>query len=66
MKGGTMKGVQYFFDDKGRPKAVMIDLKKNAELWEDFRDLMILEQRRKEPRHSAEEVEARLRKRRKA
>ena len=51
-----MKGVQYFFDDKGRPKAVMIGLKKNAELWEDFRDLMILEQRRKEPRLSAEDV----------
>jgi hypothetical protein len=58
-----MKGVEYFFDDKGRPKAVLIDLKKNGKLWEDFRDLMVVEQRRKEPRVSLEEVEANLRKR---
>jgi hypothetical protein len=31
-----MKGVQYFFDEDGEPKAVLIDLKKNAALWEDI------------------------------
>ena len=61
-----MKGVEFFFDDQGRPKAVMIDLKKHGELWEDFRDLMVIAERRHEPRVSFEEVEARLRKRGKA
>lgn len=61
-----MKGVEFFFDERGRPKAVMIDLKKNAELWEDFRDLMVVAERRHEPRVSLEEVEARIRKRGKA
>ena len=57
-----MKGVQYFFDEKGEPKAVLIDLKKNPELWEDFYDFMTLTERRNEPTHSLEEVEKRLKK----
>ena len=60
-----MKGVQYFFDENGEPKAVLIDLKKNPEVWEDFRDIMILEKRRGEPTESAEDVNARLLKKRK-
>jgi hypothetical protein len=58
-----MKGVQYYYDDKGEPIAVLIDLKKNPEVWEDFYDFMTLDERRKEPTVSAEEVEKRLRKR---
>jgi len=57
-----MKGVQYVVDSKGEPQAVLIDLKKNRRLWEDFQDLMILQKRRREPRVSLEEVEDRLRK----
>ncbi len=57
-----MKGVQYYYDDKGEPIAVLIDLKKNPEIWEDFQDIMILEKRRHEPTLSLEEVEKRLRK----
>jgi hypothetical protein len=60
-----MKNVQYFFDEQGEPIAVLIDLKKNQEIWEDFRDIMILEKRRNEPSIPAEEVHARLRKKRK-
>ena len=44
-----MKGVKYFFDEHGEPSAVLIDLKKNPEIWEDFRDLMIIEERTNEP-----------------
>lgn len=61
-----MKGVHYYFDEKGEPIAVLIDLKKNPEIWEDFRDRMIIEKRRNEPSIPAEEVFARLRKKRKA
>lgn len=31
-----MKGVKYYFDEKGEPTAVLIDVKKNLELWEDI------------------------------
>jgi len=60
-----MEGVEYFFDKDGEPKAVLIDLKKNGELWEDFQDLLIAEQRRNEPTESFESVKARLQKKRK-
>jgi hypothetical protein len=60
-----MKGVQYLFDDKGKAKAVLIDLEKHRDIWEDFQDLVVAEKRRKEPRESLEEVEARLRRLRK-
>ena len=57
-----MKGVTYYYDEKGEPIAVLIDLKKNPEVWEDFRDIMILEKRRHEPTRSLEEVETHLKK----
>lgn len=61
-----MKGVEYYFDAKGEPKAVLIDLKKNPEIWEDFHDIMIARRRRNEPRIPLEDVEAKFRKRGKA
>jgi hypothetical protein len=57
-----MKGVQYIVDDKGQRQAVLIDLRKHGSLWEDFQDILVSRERRKEPRESLEEVEARLRK----
>ncbi len=56
-----MKGVQYVVDDKGKAQAVLIDLTKYRELWEDFQDILVSMSRRKEPRESLTEVEARLR-----
>ena len=58
-----MKGVQYVVDEKGEPQAVLIDLKKNRRLWEDFQDLMISASRRHEKRIPWEEVKAKLPKR---
>ena len=55
-----MKGVQYFFDEHGEPSAVLIDLKKNPEIWEDFRDLMIIEKRRDESVESLADVKERI------
>ncbi len=55
-----MKGVEYVVDEKGQPRAVLIDLKKHGALWEDFQDILVSRARRKEPRESLEEVEARL------
>jgi hypothetical protein len=45
-----MKGVQFVFDDKGEKTAVVIDLKKHSELWEDFYDAALVRQREDEPR----------------
>ncbi len=57
-----MNGVRYVVDEKGEPQAVLIDLETHGALWEDFRDLLVSRSRRKGPRRSLAEVEARLRK----
>jgi hypothetical protein len=55
-----MTGVQYVVDDRGERKAVVIDLRKHAELWEDFYDRVLAGSRRDEPHESLEAVKARL------
>jgi hypothetical protein len=53
---GCVKGIEYLVDDMGSRKAVVIDLAEHEELWEDFYDALLTEQRRDEPRESLEEV----------
>lgn len=55
-----MRGVQYLVDDEGERTAVLIDLKKNAKLWEDFYDVAVAKSRAKEPRESLQSVKRRL------
>lgn len=55
-----MRGVQYVTDEKGEKTAVLIDLKKNGDLWEDFYDVAISREREREPRESLESVKKRL------
>lgn len=55
-----MKGVQFVVDENGERKAVLIDLKKNKELWEDFFDSVLVKEREHEPRESLESVRRRL------
>ena len=55
-----MKGVQFLVDDRGNKSAVLIDLKKNGELWEDFYDRAIARSREREPRESLKSVKAKL------
>ncbi len=43
-----MTGIQFLTDEKGRKVAVQIDLKTHGAMWEDFRDGMVVESRRKE------------------
>jgi len=59
-----MRGVQYLVDDRGERRAVVIDLKKQGELWEDFYDRAVAESRRDEPRESLETVKAKVARRR--
>ena len=55
-----MKGVQFLVDDQGNKSSVLIDLKKNGDLWEDFYDRAVAHGREREPRESLESVKARL------
>ena len=43
-----MTGIHFVIDEKGRRVAVQIDLKKHGALWEDFREGLVSESRRKE------------------
>lgn len=56
-----MNGVQFVIDERGRKTAVVIDLKKNPKLWEDFYDRLLAEQRAAEPRESLDSVKCRVR-----
>lgn len=51
-----MKGVEFVIDEEGQKKAVLIDLKKHGDLWEDFYDTVRVKERESEPRESLNEV----------
>lgn len=57
-----MKGIQYIMDDAGKKTAVIIDLKKHGEIWEDFYDSLTARLRADEPRETFQHVKERLRK----
>ncbi len=52
----NVPGIEFLMDQKGRRKAVLIDLKKHKSLWEDLFDAYVAHQRRKEPRDSLAQV----------
>lgn len=56
-----MEGIQFVVDDKGDKVAVLIDLKKYSEIWEDFHNILMARLRVNEPRESLESVKNRLR-----
>jgi hypothetical protein len=60
-----VKGIQFSNDKENEPKFVVIDVQKNAELWEDFYDYLILRDRRNEPSIRFEKVQQKLLKKRK-
>ncbi|MBI2422958.1 MAG: hypothetical protein HYV27_09040 [Candidatus Hydrogenedentes bacterium] len=55
-----MKGIEFVIDDAGERKAVLIDLEEHGELWEDFYDALLAQERRDEPRESLAEVKEKL------
>jgi hypothetical protein len=46
------KGIQFVVDGKGAKSAVVIDLRRHRQVWEDFYDLLIVRSRKAEPRLS--------------
>ena len=57
-----MEGIQYVTNDKGQKIAVMIDLQKYGEIWEDFYDILTARTRANEPRETLESVKELLKK----
>lgn len=57
----TLKRERFITDDKGRKKAVILDIELYQELLEDLEDLRLLAERRDEATSSLEDVEERLR-----
>jgi hypothetical protein len=55
-----MGGIQFVIDDKGNKSAVIIDLNKHSDLWEDSYDCLLARQRRRETRESLNSVRKRL------
>ncbi len=55
-----MQGINFIVDDEQKQVAVVIDLKKYGELWEDFYDTLIATQRKDEPRESLDNFKAEL------
>jgi len=51
-----MEGINFVTDSNDNKIAVQIDLKKHAELWQDFYDILIAEQRKDEPGIPFEQV----------
>tara|TARA_R110001592_G_scaffold338552_1_gene625785 strand:- start:149789 stop:150004 length:216 start_codon:yes stop_codon:yes gene_type:complete len=47
-KLNLMKGINYVTDENDRKVAVQIDLKKHGNMWEDFYDNLVAEQRKNE------------------
>jgi hypothetical protein len=55
-----MKGIEFVVDESGDRKAVVINLAKHGELWEDFYDTLLAREREHEPRETLAEVKKRL------
>jgi hypothetical protein len=60
MPAPPLRGIDFVLDSAGRKKAVLIDLRRHSEVWEDVFDALVAEQRRREPRESLAEVRRRL------
>ena len=57
-----MKGVSYITDDHNRKTAVVIDLKKHSNIWEDFYDYLIGVKHKNEPKVPLDTVIKKLKK----
>jgi len=56
----VVKGIKFVIDDAGQKKAVLIDIKKYKEIWEDFYDALLVKERESEPRESLKEVKKKV------
>lgn len=57
----AVSGIQFVTDSDGNRVAVLLDLTKWSELWEDIYDNIVADARSEEPKSSLTEFEAELR-----
>lgn len=57
-----MQGINYVTNERGERVAVVIDLKKYGDLWEDLFDSLVAKKRRNDPRESLDSVKKLLKK----
>ena len=57
----TLRKERFITDERGRKKAVILDIRLYQEILEDLEDLRLLAERKDEATSSLEEVEERLR-----
>jgi hypothetical protein len=55
-----MEGIQFVTNDKGEKVAVLIDLARHGEMWEDIYDQLLAEERAEDKRLPYETVRRRL------
>jgi len=55
-----MRGVKFLVDKKGKKTAVVLDLRRNAALWEDVFDSALARERASEPRETLASVRRKL------
>jgi len=55
-----MKGINFVTNDENKKVAVLIDLKEHGDLWEDFYDGLIAEQRKDDDLISLEQLKQEL------
>ncbi len=55
-----MTGIQFITDEQGRKVAVVLDLKKHRELWQDIEDVLVSRSRRNEKRIPLAKVKSAL------
>ena len=55
-----MKGIQFVVDDRGKKKAVLIDLSEWGEVWEDIYDVLVTKSRKDEPTIDWEDLKSEI------
>jgi hypothetical protein len=53
-------GIQFIVNTRGEKTAVVIDLIKHSQVWEEFYDFLVAESRRGEPTQPREDVKREL------
>ena len=56
----AIRGIDFILDGAGRKKAILIDLRRHSEVWEDVFDSLVAEKRQREPRESLASVRSRV------
>jgi len=60
LKRRRIKGIEFVVDEAAEKSAVLIDLRRYRDLWEDFYDTALANARKEEPRDNLETVKLKV------